>query len=573
MVRETHLPLEPGMQLGRYRLVERLNQGGMGELWRAKAVGPAGFDKDVVLKTIRCGLARDPSYEELFLKEARLVARLSHPNVVQVFDLGREGGIWYMAMELVHGVNMRRLLRMAMAMGRLPAVPVVLRAVRCVAEALAYIHSLKDDQGRDLSVVHRDINPDNILLSFSGTTKLCDFGIAKAHWHDAGSRDDWDSALGIGKLAYLAPEQVGSQGRRADRRTDIYALGVTLYEALTGKQPFWRPHKKETLAAILSGEVDPPTVHAPWLSSKVEGLVLKAMARDPEERYQTAEEMARTLDTILGAMPVYPTDELTARYLRDLFSRASAAEAASTTGQDTVRLEPDLLTPALVPGSPEMAAAMDGFSGRLEGLDIFEFLQMVLVSRRKTVLEVVSRDRQVARLYISDGDIVHAECCGMTGRDAFFGCLAFSGGAFSSLPWEEPSERSITEPGEFLLLEAARLKDEAERDGASPRQARPRPCETGPTEAFQTQGPHTAPQPDEGLQAVSKLDFVEQRGDLPDAPAKHEAAVWFEKGWQYVRQGRYRDARECWGRALALDPGNRTYRTNMEILEKRLNAG
>ncbi len=581
--------LQSGSSIGRYELIEPLKRGGMGELWRAKAVGPAGFDKEVVLKTILVELAEDPSYERLFVNEARVMARLSHPNVVQVFDLGREDGTWFMAMEMVEGVNLRYLLRKTMARGRLPPVPFALRAVRCVAEALVYIHGLTDGQGRPAPVVHRDINPDNILLSYAGTTKLCDFGIAKAHWHGDGNEEGWADGLAIGKLAYLAPEQVGSAGRQADIRSDIYSLGITLYEVLTGRQPFWRPDRKETLAAILAGDCDPPTGYAPWLSGRVEQFVLKAVARDPAQRFQSAGAFARALDVLLAGMPVYPSDDIMAGYLRGLLQ--DGTEAGDSVGADAAaKLRPDMLTPVRAGLGEETAAMSDGFSGRLEGLDIFEFLQMVLVSRRQTVLEVISREGEVARLFINDGNVVHAECCGMTGRDAFIGCLAFSGGAFSSHPWEEPAVRSIAESGEFLLLEAARIKDEAEREGGAPRQLPTLPClkaadqdgvqeERDGRDAAPRSGTGTAqrmdagrrggdPPTDRGLSG-GRFDFADAQGDGA-GPSRHEAAVMFEKGWHLVRERQYDAARECWQQAVRLDPDNRSYQTNLEILERRM---
>jgi serine/threonine protein kinase len=205
-------------QLGRYQLVELIGRGGMAQVWRARIVGPAGFERPVVIKRILPHLAEDPEFAEMFIHEARMSARLSHPNVVQVFELGEFDGEYFIAMEYLRGHDLLRLVRAQMARGT-PMDPGLAAAImRDVCRALAYVHTLTDERGAPLGLVHRDISPSNVMVGFDGVVKLLDFGIAKAL-----SASDQKTRTGVlkGKFSYMSPEQ--AEGSPLDHRSDLFS--------------------------------------------------------------------------------------------------------------------------------------------------------------------------------------------------------------------------------------------------------------------------------------------------------------------------------------------------------------
>ncbi len=232
-----------------YRLVRKLAAGGMAEVFLAKVVGAEGFEKPVAVKRILPSLAQDQEFVELFLREAKLTVSLQHANVVQVFDLGAVRGQYYMVMEFVDGENLRGLQRAATAQ----QVPLGLREVcfivQQVAEGLAYAHEKLDASGRPLNLIHRDINPSNVMISTAGEVKLADFGIAKV----ANAQSGTEVGVVKGKVGYLAPEQV--RGAAVDQRADLFLLGLLLYELLSGQQLFSGPDYFQILRSISSFDV------------------------------------------------------------------------------------------------------------------------------------------------------------------------------------------------------------------------------------------------------------------------------------------------------------------------------
>ncbi len=534
-------PLLPGSKLARYELVEELARGGMGHVWKARVLGPEGFGKQVVLKVLAPGLAQDEAHVSMFLNEAKVMAAATHRNLVQVFDLGRVQDTWFIAMEYVHGANFRQILRKCLSLGRLPPVGLVARAVSEVAEALSYLHGLADEAGAPLDVVHRDVNPENVLLSLDGTTKLCDLGLAKAHWAGGDPEQDWAAELGMGKLCYLSPEQLGSRGRLSDHRTDIYSLGVTLYEALAGRRPFSGENLAEVQTAILSGDYPPLDRLAPWLPAKLVEIAERAMRRDPDERYQSAADLARDLETVLETLPVYPSARKVSTYLQKFLEQPESDKAdGSMTLEANGEIHPDVLTP--IPSAGEQRHT---FSGRIEALDFFDFLQTLLVSRRRVVVELVDWQGRTGRLYVADGNIVQATFGDLEGEEAFYKCVALTGGAISCRDWEEPATRTIASPSEFLLLEAARLKDEQSRRSLSPG--------------------------DEGMTLPDDLPSGSRPGEEDDDSfaRKRRAALLFEEGLLLARKGAIDKALEHWHEAARLDPDTTSYQTNIRILERK----
>jgi eukaryotic-like serine/threonine-protein kinase len=280
----------PEVQLGKYRLLKLLATGGMGEVFLARQEGPAGFAKTVVIKRMLAHLGRDPKFVEMFLNEARLAAELSHPNIVQIFELGEHAGTYFLAMEFIHGVNLRTLKRRLDE--RQLEVPAGLAAWICAQalKGLHYAHTLTNEAGASMNIVHRDVSPDNVLVGFNGTVKMVDFGIAKA----SSSLSTTNAGTVKGKYAYMSPEQLS--GQKADPRTDVYAMGVVLYELITGGRPFQGPSEGALVRSILQDTPRPPRETRPALAPELEELTLRAIARNPQERFPSAESMATALE-------------------------------------------------------------------------------------------------------------------------------------------------------------------------------------------------------------------------------------------------------------------------------------
>jgi serine/threonine protein kinase len=287
--------MRPGQILGRYEVQQLIARGGMAEVWLALSRGVGGFKKKVVLKTILPDLAENPDFVRMFINEALLAARLHHPNVVQIFDLGNIGETYYIAMELVFGRTLRQIYRACKQRGELMPPWMVLRSLAAVCDALEYANALTDEEGRSLDLVHRDVTPENIMVSFMGTVKVLDFGVAKA---TAVASLTKAGAL-KGKYAYMAPEQV--QGDPADHRSDIYSVGVVLYELLTGSRPFEAENDLALLRKVSVGVAAPPRAVAPWIPEPLERIILRAMAPDPTQRYQEARDVAAELNALLEA--------------------------------------------------------------------------------------------------------------------------------------------------------------------------------------------------------------------------------------------------------------------------------
>jgi len=274
---------------GRYRLVAPLASGGMAELWRARADGPAGVQREVALKLVRDAPGGGPGFARMLVEEARLAARLHHANVVQVIELVEEGGRFALVMELVRGRDLGRVMERCRELGVRPGLARAVQVGVEVAKALAYAHRLSVD-GQPVGLVHRDVSPHNILVSYEGEVKLADFGIARA----ASRLDLTDPGTVKGKLAYMAPEQ--ARGEPLDGRADLFALGVVLWELCTGRRLFARETEAATLAALLeAGPVGPPSAWNEAVSPALDAIVLSALERDPARRIGSAEALRAAL--------------------------------------------------------------------------------------------------------------------------------------------------------------------------------------------------------------------------------------------------------------------------------------
>ncbi|MBN2369750.1 MAG: serine/threonine protein kinase [Vicinamibacteria bacterium] len=298
---------------GPYRLLEKIATGGMAEVYRAKRTGVEGFEKVLAVKRILNHLSDNQEFVEMFVNEAKMVAGLNHPNIVQIFDLGRIGKAYFIAMEHVHGRDLRTIVRRTQERGMRIPLDLTVFIVSRVCQALEYAHRKRDDDGRALLIVHRDVSPQNILISFEGEVKLTDFGIARA----AAKARTTDSGALRGKLLYMSPEQ--AWGKPMDRRSDIFSLGLIFYEMLTEQKPFMGGSQAGILEVVRQCDIAQPTMFNPRIPDRIERIVLKALARDPESRYQEAGEMYKDLDRVLYERPQPPTMAELARFMTVLF--------------------------------------------------------------------------------------------------------------------------------------------------------------------------------------------------------------------------------------------------------------
>ncbi len=290
---DTAMPIAPE-RYGKYHLLERIGVGGMAEVWRAKTLGSEGFTKDLVIKRILPKFTNDEESVRMFIDEARLVAKLHHPNIVQIFDFDKEGDRYYLAMELIEGHDLRQAEKAAAKCGVWFPIPISIYFISEALKGLHYAHT-RQDHGKALEIVHRDVSPHNILISFSGDVKISDFGIAKVA--ERASRETTGTVKG--KLAYMSPEQI--TGQPLDGRTDIYSMGIVFWELLTRHRLFFGPDEHDVIRRVRDGIVPPPRQYNPDIPEEVEKIVMKMLVANRAQRYQSAGEVARQL----CALPQY----------------------------------------------------------------------------------------------------------------------------------------------------------------------------------------------------------------------------------------------------------------------------
>jgi serine/threonine protein kinase len=274
---------------GRHLLLERINVGGMAEVFKAKAFGVEGFERIVAVKRILPTLLEDDEFITMFIDEARIAAHLTHQNIVQIYELGKHEETFFISMEYVAGKDLRQILDYQKKLKVPMSIPKACFIVSRVCEALEYAHKKKDPAGRDLKIIHRDVTPQNVIISFEGEVKLCDFGIAKAASRVSRTQ------VGVlkGKFAYMSPEQV--RGQPTDRRSDLFALGVIFYEMLTQQRLFLADSDYTTLENVRNAIIPPPREVNPQIPEGLEALMLKLLAADPKQRYQWASEVHEDL--------------------------------------------------------------------------------------------------------------------------------------------------------------------------------------------------------------------------------------------------------------------------------------
>jgi serine/threonine-protein kinase len=284
--------------LGKYEIVQRLAVGGMAEVFLARMAGPAGFEKQLVVKRILPHLTDEPSFVAMFLSEARLAGRLNHPNVVQVFDFGEVNGSYYLVMEYIDGVSLRRLVRRADQDPRPPPYPLIARIISLACEGLAYAHEFVDPAtGAPLDLVHRDVSPENILIARTGSVKVVDFGVAKA----TGQTNLTRTGAVKGKFGYMPPEQL--RGEVLDRRADVFALGMVLFELIAGRKPFEMGNDAAIVRIILYEPLASAADFRPDVPPALLRIVDKALAKRREDRYSDCRQLQADLERFIHESP------------------------------------------------------------------------------------------------------------------------------------------------------------------------------------------------------------------------------------------------------------------------------
>ncbi len=306
--------------LGKYRLLQPLARGGMAELYLARQEGIAGFEKTVVIKRILPHLALYKDFTAMFLDEARIAAKLSHPNIVQYFDFGEEDGSYYIAMEYLAGEDLTAIVRAGRKRERRLPEALAAHILAAACDGLHYAHTLVDEAGRALNIVHRDISPGNLFITYQGAVKVLDFGIAKAEGKLSRTR----TGLLKGKYLYMSPEQV--RGDPLDGRSDVFALGAVLYEVLTDSPAFLRDSELDTLRAIMLEEVEPPRSKAPDMSEAMEAIILQALAPDLERRFRSALHMRKALEEYLASHATGVVAAQLQSYVRELMGDDRVAQ-------------------------------------------------------------------------------------------------------------------------------------------------------------------------------------------------------------------------------------------------------
>jgi len=300
------------IQFGKYSLFELIGRGGMAEVYKGRIQGPAGFERTFVVKRILPHLSDDPNFIRMFVEEAKLSARLAHPNIVHIFELGAVDGEYFISMEYIKGHDLSETMRAIWKTMGPPRPELVAYIGREACRGLAYAHGLTDEHGRLLGMIHRDVSPSNVMLSYEGAVKLLDFGIAKAL---GDGPETTKSGTMKGKYAYMAPEQ--TEGDNIDHRSDIFACGIVLHEVLTGRRLFKGNNDVQTIERVRRCEVPPPSLQNSAVPPELDAIILKALQRNPAHRWADAADMANALDDIVHESRFQPTN--LAHLLYELF--------------------------------------------------------------------------------------------------------------------------------------------------------------------------------------------------------------------------------------------------------------
>jgi len=323
-----------GKRVGRYTVLSHLASGGMAELFIARQEAVGGFEKDLVLKMLQERYATNPRVLQMFLDEARLAAKLNHQNIVHMYDVDKVDGIHYIAMEYIHGETITDIVRKSIADGGFLPLEHAVQVVADTAAGLEYAHERRDAEGRPARIVHRDVSPSNILVTYEGITKIVDFGIAKVQ-----DQIREESGMRPGKVSYMSPEQV--KGEVADHRADIYSLGIILYEITVGRR-LWRGPPEQVLRRIVEEQVPPPTYVRRGYPHALELIIMKALEKRPQNRQQSAAELQHELLEFMEEAGLKSGPRRLARYMKDLFGvDTTASPAAGAANGITAAVTPE----------------------------------------------------------------------------------------------------------------------------------------------------------------------------------------------------------------------------------------
>jgi serine/threonine protein kinase len=335
-----------GMEpFGRYLLLDRVAYGGMAEIFRAKQFGTDGFDRLIAIKRLLPNVADDKQFISMFRDEASITQQLHHPSIVQVFDFGCIDRSWFLAMEYISGVDLKRVWQTAVERGEPLAPPLTAFVVQAIAEGLGYAHRATDPTGEPLGIIHRDVSPQNILVGWQGDVKLVDFGIAKARQ----KKQKTEAGVLKGKFGYMSPEQV--RGLPLRPTTDIFSLGVVLYEMLSGQRAFDRTTDYATMDAVRAVDVTPLSEVCPGLSPALIAICEKAMAQGEEVRYAQAEQVGRDLGRYLSTLDTNYGRTDVAEALQAMFPEAFAGERKRLAGFATIGPPTDIEIPEPIRGA------------------------------------------------------------------------------------------------------------------------------------------------------------------------------------------------------------------------------
>jgi serine/threonine protein kinase len=357
-------------RLGSFEIVRRLARGGMAEIFLARTSGPSGFEKLVVLKKILPKYAGKPKFVQLFLDEARLAASLDHPHIAQVYDIGMSDGSYFFTMEYLHGQDMRAILHRTWRTGERFAIEHAVQVARHVASALHFAHDKQGPDGVSLGIVHRDVSPSNVIVTYDGATKLLDFGVAKTTARTVRTRT---GAL-KGKISYMSPEQ--ARGAPIDRRSDIYSLGIVLWEMITTQRLYRGENDLATLQLIITQPPKPPSSVRPDIPPELERIVLRALAQDPDERYATAEQLVTDLDELAREHKLKQTSNALAATVSQLFALELGAwrdaRAAGVPLAEHLHDTGDMTTPVSESDFIELDVGLDDDDDDVDDLDDLE---------------------------------------------------------------------------------------------------------------------------------------------------------------------------------------------------------
>jgi len=347
--------LNKPIPFGKYYLLERINVGGMAEVFKAKTVGVEGFERIVALKRILPSIAEDEEFITMFIDEAKIAVQLQHANIAQIFDLGKVDDSYFIALEYVNGRDLRGIFDDLRKQGQVMPMPQVCHLIMQLCEGLDYAHNKRDVQGRDLNLVHRDVSPQNVLIGYEGEVKLIDFGIAKA----AGKASKTQAGILKGKFGYMSPEQV--RGLPIDRRSDIFALGIVLYEMLTCERLFIGESDFSTLEKVRNVEITPPSSLNSDIPEKLERIVLKALEKNVEDRYQNAIDLHDDLQMFMHSVGQFSSRKDLSTWMKRTFSDELPQEGEIAEFEEVEEIEEvELLHPAGEgPAVPALAGSDD----------------------------------------------------------------------------------------------------------------------------------------------------------------------------------------------------------------------